>query len=274
MNEKIVIAGAGHMGTAIVLGLLKSDHFQVHVMDPDERRLVELRARGLSCSTSMPPLDLADAVVLAMPPQAFHAFAASSQGLHRHHGPVISVMAGVQVGTIARLLNVTEIVRSIPNTPSEVFSGMTVFFAAAGASDRTLARAVQIFDSFGQSVRVLDESIIDPSTALCGGGPAFVAFFADALQRFGMDAGLDEAGAIAVTLQLLRGTANLMETTGKSALQICQEVMTPNGTTERGIRHLERSGMKPILLEALGKAAARSLELGRTLESKLEGVAS
>lgn len=271
MKERIVIVGAGHMDTAIILGLLNSGHTLLHVVDPDASRLAVFRERNVPCTTSLPPIEPADAVVLAMPPQAFKSFAAGAKSLCGHTGPVVSVMAGVQVATIATLLDVSEVVRSIPNTPSEVFKGMTVFFAEEHTSPNTVERATRIFAGFGRSVRVPEEALIDPSTALCGGGPAFVAFFADAMQRFGTQAGLDDATSLQITLQVLRGTADLIEATNKPALQICKEVMTPQGTTERGIMHLESCGINEVIATALGKSRRGHVSLGCSRGSRQRG---
>jgi len=266
MNETVVI-GAGHMGSAIVRGLLRSEHVQARVVDPDDDKLAPLRTLGLSCTTSLTHIDPDELVVLAMPPQAFPGFAAEATLLRGHRAPIVSVMAGVRMDQIAVLLGATQIIRSIPNTPSAIFAGMTVFCAAPGVTDAGIERVTAIFAAIGRSVRVHDESLIDPATALCGGGPAFAAFFVDAMQRFGIEAGFGEDDAAAIAMQVMRGTVDLIEASGKPAMQVCREVMTPHGTTERGIWHFQEHGLHAIVSGALEKSTARSRELGRALFS-------
>ena len=251
------------MGSAIANGLLKGDSAKPGIIDSNEERLVGFRARGLTCSTSLDQISPDELVVIALPPQAFPAFSANAKLLKRHEAPIVSVMAGTRMAEISRLLDVSQVVRSIPNTPSEVYAGMTVFCASPTMKAESVNRAISVFEKLGKTVQVDDESLIDAATALCGGGPAFTAFFADAMQRFAVAAGFDSKEAAIIAQQVLRGTADLIEASGKPAMQICREVMTPRGTTERGIRHFEETGLRDIVMGALARSAQRSRELGQ-----------
>jgi pyrroline-5-carboxylate reductase len=171
-------------------------------------------------------------------------------------------MAGVKIKTILKLLRISQVIRAIPNTPSEVFQGMTVFCSSKDTKKESIEKAQDIFEAFGKAVQVSDESLLDPATALCGGGPAFVAYFADAMHSFAHHAGFDIPSVVLMTTQVLRGTADLIEATGKTPMQICQEVMTPQGTTERGIWHFDENSLRNIVESALFKSMQRSRELG------------
>src|SRR4051794_30539117 len=117
MGGKIVIYGAGHMGLAIILGLIRKGHTDVTVVDSSEarRRLIkdQFQLSVLPAATA----GAGDLVVLAMPPQAFAEFATSGAVPRHHAGPVVSVMAGTTMSTIAKSLGVSQVIRSIPNTP-------------------------------------------------------------------------------------------------------------------------------------------------------------
>ena len=127
-----------------------------------------------------------------------------------------------------------------------------------------------VLESFGRCAEVSDEALIDPATALCGGGPAFVAYFGNALQKFGVHAGIDETVVRRTVIQLLRGTAELLDISGKPALQVCREVMTPGGTTERGIWHFDRTGFTQIVVDALTQSSSRAVELGNLTVTTFE----
>jgi len=260
---KLKLFGAGHMGAALARGMLRRGLKGLEIVDPDERKLKEFRELGVEATTTCHDVGAGDMLMLAMPPQAFPAFAQSAAHLHGHRGTVISVMAGVTTEVISASLRADKIIRGIPNTPSEVFEGMTLYTCTPAVSEQDESDAVSVLESIGKVAKVKDESLIDPATALCGGGPAFVAFFADALETFGHQAGLPADVARRVTEQLLRGTAELMASSGKPALQLCREVMTPGGTTERGIWMFEEAGLKRTVTESLARSAARSRELGR-----------
>lgn len=171
--------------------------------------------------------------MLAVPPQQFESMLAANPVLCRHRGPVVSVMAGITHATLVRLLGHDAVVRAIPNTPSEVAQGVTMYYAPSDADVALIDSARQIFDVIGLSLRVKDERQIDTGTTLAGGGPALVAHFADALQDHGLHMGLDSEQAAVVALQLLSGTTALIQASGKPARQICQEVQTAGGAGQR-----------------------------------------
>ena len=269
MKNTLVLFGAGHMGSAIARGMLRTGNNDLRIIDPDLSALQEFKALGVSTDTACKSLTPNDVLMLAMPPQAFGAFSSSTPCVHRHQGLVISVMAGIRISSIQQMLGTQRVVRSVPNTPSEVFEGMTVYCRSSSVDENLTRKAREVFQSFGQAVEVSDEALMDPATALCGGGPAFVAYFADAFQEFAITAGLSKEAALAVTIQLLRGTSTLLATTGKPAMQLCREVMTPGGTTERGIRHFDDEGLSRTVLAALSKSSARSRELGLAITESL-----
>ncbi|QXH54754.1 pyrroline-5-carboxylate reductase family protein [Pseudomonas maumuensis] len=262
--KNIYMVGAGHMGGAILRGLkghLKSTA-NLHVVEVDAQRMGYWREQGFDTATQIQTLAPHDCVVLAVPPQQFASALAGNPILSRHQGPVISVMAGITHATLVRLLGHDSVVRAIPNTPSEVAQGVTMYYAPAHASTDLIDCARQIFDVIGISLRVREEWQIDTGTALAGGGPALVAHFADALQDYGLRTGLDQEEAAVVALQLLAGTAELIRASGKPSSQICREVQTVGGTTERAIGALDAAGFKELVNAALDAAARRSAQLG------------
>ena len=242
--KTIYMVGAGHMGGAILLGLKAyfKSATDLRVIEIDTQRSNDWRAKGFETSSRIQTLQPQDCVVLAVPPQQFENMLAANPVLCRHRGPVVSVMAGITHATLVRLLGHDAVVRAIPNTPSEVAQGVTMYYAPSDADAALIDSARQIFDVIGLSLRVNDERQIDTGTALAGGGPALVAHFADALQDYGLHMGLDSEQAAVVALQLLSGTAALIQASGKPASQICQEVQTAGGTTERAISWLQRAG--------------------------------
>lgn len=269
MKKTLVLFGAGHMGSAIARGLLRTGNNNFRIVDPDPAKLHEFRAAGIQTESACSNLSSDDVLMLAMPPQAFAKFVAETPCTQGHRGLVISVMAGIRIRSIRQMLRTPNVVRSIPNTPSEVFEGMTVYCRSSSVDDALAKAAQDVLASFGRFVEVGEEALIDPATALCGGGPAFVAYFADALQKYGVNAGLSEDAARSIIVQLLRGTAELMATTGKPAMQLCREVMTPGGTTERGIWHFDGEGLTGTVVDALAKSSARSHELGLAISESL-----
>lgn len=262
MKNRMVIFGVGHMGAAIARGIIRTGIKNIYLIDPDEEKLKDFSSQGVMVDTQCKNLLPDDILILAMPPQAFPSFVHETIEVLEHPGLIISVMAGVRIQSIKTALNVENVVRTIPNTPSEVFEGMTLFCKSNSIDQASIVMTRRILESIGQCVELPSEELIDPGTALCGGGPAFVAYFANALQKFGEQTGIGELESRQIVIQVLRGTATLLQSTKKPALQICREVMTPGGTTERGVWHFDQANLAQIIIDALTQSSLRSSELG------------
>jgi pyrroline-5-carboxylate reductase len=144
---------------------------------------------------------------------------------------------------------------------------MSVYFADPAVSDSTVAQADELLRSIGKALRVSTEELVDDATAICGGGPAFVSYIVDAFCQFARSCGFTEAAAREMAAQVFGGTATLIATSGKPPMQLCREVMTPNGTTERGIAALDSAELKGALLAALTASAQRSRELASSMSA-------
>ncbi|MFI5491521.1 pyrroline-5-carboxylate reductase family protein [Actinoplanes sp. NPDC051859] len=265
---RLTVVGCGHMGLAIVRGLLGATPRPriLAVETNPERRKVLRTVEGLTVGAEL-AITAGDFVVLAIPPQAFGAFAAAERHRFTADTPVLSVMAGLTARTIADALGTTQVVRAIPNTPSEVFEGMSVYYAEPAVTEATVAQADLLLASIGQALRVDVEELVDDATAICGGGPAFVSYIVDAFCQFATSRGFSESAGRAMAAQVFGGTATLIRHSDKPPMQLCREVMTPNGTTERGIAAFDAAELKVSVLAALTASAHRSRELASALSA-------
>ncbi len=250
------------MGLAIIRGLRNSQpEGELVIVERSEIRRARLQSDfGLS-STANLEAAVGDAIVLAIPPQVFLDFAATARARIPENVPIISVMAGVRIATISDALGGNQVVRTIPNTPAEIGHGLTVFYAPPTVTPETLKRTHKILSAIGTSMRVGSEEMVDPATAICGGGPAFVSYFADAFCIFAEAQGFSQDEAVRLTTEVFQGTAQLIVKSRRSPSALCREVMTPGGTTERGIAAFEAGRLKLVVLEALAASTARSRQL-------------
>ncbi|RMI31865.1 pyrroline-5-carboxylate reductase family protein [Nocardia stercoris] len=268
LPARIVMVGCGHMGFAIVRGLLGSapDCAIVAVETSPQRREMLTEFGGIAVTDEL-EIAPGDFVVIAVPPQVFGDFAAAQRHKFAPETPVLSVMAGLNAGTIAEALGTTQVVRSIPNTPSEVFQGMSVYYAGPAVAENTVAQSDLLLKAIGKALRVDSEELIDDATAFCGGGPAFVSYIVDAFCQFAADRGFTAEAGREMAVQVFGGTATLIAHSDKPPMQLCREVMTPNGTTERGIAAFDAAELKNSVMTALAASAQRSRELASAMSS-------
>ena len=132
MKNRMVIFGVGHMGAAIARGIIRTGIKNIYLIDPDEEKLKDFSSQGVMVDTQCKNLLPDDILILAMPPQAFPSFVNETIEVLEHPGLIISVMAGVRIQSIKTALNVENVVRTIPNTPSNLFFCCGRWFRTSG----------------------------------------------------------------------------------------------------------------------------------------------
>jgi pyrroline-5-carboxylate reductase len=139
--------------------------------------------------------------------------------------------------------------------------GMTVMTLCECFSDEAMPIVREIFMSVGK-VLTLPEKHMDAVTALSGSGPAFFAFFVEALTEAGVSMGLNRGNASELAIQTFLGTAKFLET-GMPPEKLREMVTSPGGTTAAGLKTFEEKGFIPMVIGALRAAQKRAEELGR-----------
>jgi pyrroline-5-carboxylate reductase len=110
------------------------------------------------------------AQLLAVKPQ--HAYIAAEALTAPPSGWIISVIAGVSMGSLKEAYKTNNIVRCMPNTPAIVLEAMTVWTSFRECPPDIKKKVKQLLAFMGEELYVTDESYIDMATAVSGSGPA------------------------------------------------------------------------------------------------------
>lgn len=263
---KLGVIGGGVMGEALLSRLISRHIYQpdeVLVSDPlAQRREFLHQEYGITVTDdNQTVVSESSILLLAIKPQVFSSVTAALQ----HAGSeqiIISILAGVPISKLETAFPGQPVIRAMPNTPATVGSGITAIAPGQNTQSHHLQLAQQIFEAVGEVVEV-PESMIDAVTGLSGSGPGFVAVMIEALIDGGVAAGLPRAIATKLAIQTVRGTADLLQTSGIHPAQLKDQVTSPGGTTITGIAQLERSGFRSAVIEAVRAAYRRSQELGQ-----------
>lgn len=175
----------------------------------------------------------------------------------------ISIVAGAKLAAIARhFREVPPLIRAMPNTPCVIGEGITALAPNDHVSAAQLERAKAIFTAVGE-VLELPESYFDAVTGLSGSGPAYVTLLIEAFIEAGVQQGLPRRIARELVCQTVRGTARLVQTSGKHPAELKDQVVTPAGTTAAGLQVLEEAAVRATLCSAVKAATERSRTLGQ-----------
>ena len=267
LNCNISFIGGGNMTQALIGGLLSRGlpATRITVSDPVEQVRQLLQEKDVQVmDDNIAAIQDADIVVFAVKPQVLGTILKSVNGLFDGK-LVISIVAGAEIATIARLIGSERIVRVMPNTPALVQTGAHGMYAtdAVDAKDRELA--TQVLAATGLAIWVDSEAQIDAVTAVSGSGPAYFFYMMESMIRAGKNMGLDEKVATALTLQTALGAAQMAITSANTPAELRKNVTSPNGTTQAALEVFDRAQISQNIQTALAAAQKRSQELAQEL---------
>lgn len=258
----ILLVGFGKMGGAMLAGWRERGLAAAVAVDPARPPAPGPEVTVAADAAGVPDDFSPAAVVLAVKPQNADALL-PLYARYAGEAVFLSIMAGKTLAGMRRLLGErAAIVRAMPNTPAAIRQGITVAVAPPGVSPAQRALCDTLLQAVGQVAWVDDEAIIDPVTAVSGGGPAYVFLLAELLERAAMEQGIAPDLARLMARQTVAGSGALLAASQEDAAALRQAVTSPKGTTERALAVLMEDAAWPSLVSrAIAAATARSREL-------------
>jgi len=266
---KIGFIGGGNMAEAIIKGIrgqgsgVRGQEKDILVSEPreDRRQYLEKTYEVKTTASNKLIATSCDIIILAVKPQNMEAVLEEIREDVTSDKTVVSIAAGITLAYLSSRLKTKKLVRVMPNTPALVQKGMTVMSLCECFSDRDIDVVREIFISIGE-VLTLPEKYMNAVTAVSGSGPAFFAFFIEAMIEGGIKTGLNRDDAFTLAVQTAVGTARLLDS-GMSPSKLREMVTSPGGTTAAGLRAFEEKGFKDTVSFAIEAAKNRADELGK-----------
>lgn len=267
---RLAFLGTGKMGGAILRGVHRPgvDVAGIRATTRTEHAAESLRAEGVEAqSLQVNPeanawaVAEADVVILGVKPPYIVDLASSVSSHLADDAVVVSVAAGITTDQIEQVVS-QPVVRSMPNTPSQIGLGVTGVAAGSRANPDQLQVVSDVFSQVG-SVVVVDEDQINALSAISGSGPAYVFYLAEKLMDLAMARGFSVDQAKVMVEGTLLGAATLLHQSTDSAEELRRAVTSPGGTTEQAIGVFDNRNIGGILEEALTRAVARAEEMAK-----------
>ena len=267
-KKRIAVLGAGHMGTALIRGILASGWGKpgrLTASHPKSLKAAALRKElGIRVlASNLEAARSADIVLLAVKPQILESVLSEIAPVVSPERLLISIAAGFPTARIEAIVgDRVPVVRAMPNVAAVVRLSATVLCAGRHARAARMAEARKIFESIGLVVE-LPEYQLDAVTGLSGSGPMYVFQIIEGLSDAGVRVGLSRDVAAALTVQTVLGAAKMAEVLKSHPAVMKDMVTSPGGTAIAALHSLERNRLRAILMDAVEAATARSKELGR-----------
>ena len=261
------------MGSALLKGWVTEGLARVAVLDPAPSAPVRELARRHRIPVFSRIEQTAgmhfSACVLALKPQVLRVEALRFRPLARSGALMLSIAAGTGIATLRKAWGRdTCIVRAMPNTPGAIGRGISALYAPPTASARVRKHAQSLMAGLGETLWVSREGLIDAVTAVSGSGPAYVFLVAEALARAAREQGLPAGVAERLARATVSGAGALLDADARAASLLRQDVTSPGGTTEAGLKVLmQNDALGALVAAAVTAARVRAAELRRLDET-------
>jgi len=273
-GRTIATVGSGVMAEAMIAGLLRDGLVapdRIVASHPRAERRDELaRDHGIrTVVRNAEAVQGADIVLLAIKPQMLgkvgHEIAPTLDDAQL----VLSVVAGATTTALTGILDHPRVVRAMPNTPSRIGKGITVWYATPDVTADQRAETSTILRALGAEIEVDDEKFVAMATAVSGTGPTYLFLVMEALIDAAVHLGFPRHVAHDLVVETLEGSTLFAKQSAMHPAMLRNMVTSPGGTSAAALHELEAGRLRTVLSEAVWAAYRRTNELGDQLEASL-----
>jgi pyrroline-5-carboxylate reductase len=270
-DSSVATVGSGVIAEAMIAGLLRGQQVeprQVVASHPRADRREQLaRDYGIrTVASNVEAVSGADIIVLAVKPQMVVKVCRELAGALNDGQLVISVVAGATTTALTSVLEHPQVVRSMPNTPSRLGRGVTVWYATPDVTADQREQASALLRSLGAELSVDDEKMVAMATAVSGTGPTYVFLFMEALVDAAVHLGFPRHIAHDLVIETIEGSTLFAKSSGMHPAELRNMVTSPGGTSAAALYQLESGRLRTVLSDAVWAAYRRTEELGEQLE--------
>lgn len=268
-NKKLAIIGGGHIGLALVEGLISSGKVtgsQLIVANPSLSKIAHLREKGVEItSKNKIAAEKADWIFLAVKPFVVEKVLLEIGSLVENK-LIISLAVVVCWDKLKGLVKNSKAIRIMPNMAISCNQGVIGMFAKE-ISKEDKHQVTKLLSNLGLVVEVNNEKDLDVISLLSGCGPAIVSQFMEILANYGTDTGLLPNQSYNLVLQTFKGTIALLEKMRIAPDKLIQSVATKGGITEAILNKLTKKGLRTRFTESMNYGYTKIKELDQSLNN-------
>lgn len=264
--KSIGIIGFGTMGEAIARGLRSGSRGDTGAADVSIA-IVEKSAARRKAASELPGVvdfsdrdtelaEFADLIVLAIKPQDLDDLA-DRFGHILSGNRVISILAGISIGTLNRYFPGCQVIRFMPNLAASIGRAAVGIAIPEDTAPEFREDAFLVARAIGRPFE-LEERLLAAFTGISGSGIAYVFAFLNALALGGTRAGIPFEKSLEIAMSVMQGAVELSRSQDVPPATLIGKVVSPAGTTIEGIHALEEAGFTAAVMDAVVRAAKRA----------------
>lgn len=267
---KIAFIGAGNMNGAIIKGLvgqgIPAKNIIVSNPSAPKREAMADKFGILQTPSNDEAVAFADVVILGVKP---HLISEVCQAIANHADISTKCFISVAAGTtIKQMQSALEqpcsVIRTMPNTPSELGLGVTGLYACERSTDEEKTLATKLMSAVGETVWCNSELQIDQITTISGSGPAYFFLFMEAMVENAKAYGFDEQTCRRIVQQTAAGAAEMVKENPELEIGTLREnVTSKGGVTQAALNSFVDDGLPQLVTNAVKAALHRTQEMAQ-----------
>jgi len=266
---KIAFIGAGNMNGAIISGVINQgfDSQDIIVSNPSiQKRLALHQQLGINhTADNIEAVEFAEYIVLGVKPYLIEQVC---QDIAKHtnisNKCFISVAAGTTLQQIEdALASPCAVIRTMPNTPSQLGLGVTGIFASKNTNQQQKDFSDKLMSAVGIVKWLANENEIDHIIAISGSGPAYFFLFMEAMQQQAIALGFSEKDSRELVQQTALGAAQMVINNDLPISKLRENVTSKGGTTQAALSTFIDGGLPQLVTKAMNSALQRAKEMAK-----------
>ena len=268
--NRILIVGCGHMGSALLNAWMNLKSYSLTVVDPLSYRYLKKKyykkkIRFFDKTPNQNEIKKFDIIIFAIKPQiAKKVINEYSNFEFKKNSLITSIVAGKKISFFKKnIKNALQIVRVMPNMPALIGEGVSCLVSNKNISKNNKKNINDLFLKVGKTIWLKNEIEIDKATAISGSGPGYIFTLIDAFEKASQQIGFPKNIAREMVLSTILGSVKLMEKTKKEPSDLANSIAVKGGTTEAGIKILQKNNPHKIMYNTFLAAYQRASKLGK-----------
>ncbi|MBR9728222.1 pyrroline-5-carboxylate reductase [Shewanella intestini] len=266
----VCFIGAGNMSRSIISGMVTHgyDPQCIYATNPSQPKLSALQ-QDFGIHIANDNLAIAkqcNVIVLSVKPQLMQQVCQQLSTLDLSSKLIITIAAGIPASRYHDYFKQPiQLIRTMPNTPTQIGFGMTGLYAQQGVSEQHKQLCQLIMQSGGKTLWVQQEDELNQVIALAGSSPAYFFLFLESMVDAGKKMGMDETQARELAQQAALGAAQMVIQNPQTPLATLRSnVTSKGGTTAQAVETFEQGGLRELVDNAMNHCVARANEMAKT----------
>lgn len=267
---KIGIIGVGHIGQAVLKGLLQKISPENFILaNPRTDKLNELKSKYNIKITSdnIVAVMQSQIIILAVKPKKIKEVIEEIKPYLSEDKILISVAACITLEILEQYLGKKsyKVIRLMPNIPVNNNKGVIGWLINSKINKKEKDAIEKLVSFLGLSIKCKNDEEIDKLCMISGCGPGYVAFFMEALKEVAKEYGFNDEVAEKIVLATFSGTAHYLNDTPMKFRQLINAVTTKGGVTEEVIKHFKKKRYFENIRSSINAGYLRSKKISINL---------